>query len=74
MEVYLLAYLLTQIVFSLLKVRKEIHRCYALVQKLGRGVIYLGSSRVKTDHPQYLQALELAREASSEEIGTSILY
>lgn len=44
------------------EVRKEIHRCYELVQTLGRGAIYLGSSRIKTDHPHYVQSLELARE------------
>ncbi|KAM0937552.1 putative LOG family protein [Dioscorea sansibarensis] len=44
------------------QVRKEIERCYQLIHRLGRGAVYLGSSRVKTDHPHYLQALELARE------------
>ncbi|KAJ0963553.1 hypothetical protein J5N97_028675 [Dioscorea zingiberensis] len=44
------------------EVRKEIEGCYQLIHKLGRGVVYLGSSRVKSDHSHYLQALELARE------------
>lgn len=44
------------------EVRQEIQRCYQLIHKLGRGAIYLGSSRVKPQHPHYLQAQELARE------------
>ncbi|KAH7673302.1 LOG family protein [Dioscorea alata] len=47
---------------SPLQVRKEIERCYQLIHRLGRGAVYLGSSRVNTGHPHYLQALELARE------------
>jgi predicted Rossmann-fold nucleotide-binding protein len=46
------------------QVRKEILECYALVQKLGKGVVYFGSSRTKADHPHYLQAMELAREVA----------
>jgi len=46
------------------EVRKEILECYALVQKLGKGVVYFGSSRTKTDHPHYLQAMELGREVA----------
>uniref|UniRef100_A0A1D1XKT9 Putative cytokinin riboside 5'-monophosphate phosphoribohydrolase LOGL5 n=1 Tax=Anthurium amnicola TaxID=1678845 RepID=A0A1D1XKT9_9ARAE len=44
------------------EVKEEIKKCYKLIQRLGRGVIYLGSSRVKADHPHYLQAMELGRE------------
>lgn len=44
------------------EVKKEIQSCYELIQKLGRGAIYLGSSRVKDDHPHYLQAVALARD------------
>ncbi len=47
-----------------LQVRKEILECYALVQKLGKGVVYFGSSRTKADHPHYLQAMELGQEVS----------
>ncbi|XP_058070725.1 probable cytokinin riboside 5'-monophosphate phosphoribohydrolase LOGL10 [Magnolia sinica] len=47
------------------EVKKEIQGCYELIHRLGRGVIYLGSSRVKTDHPHYLQTLELGREIAS---------
>lgn len=48
---------------SCLKVRKEIEQCYELIHRQGRGVVYLGSSRMGPDHPHYLQALELGREA-----------
>ncbi|XP_077229945.1 putative lysine decarboxylase family protein [Tasmannia lanceolata] len=47
------------------EVSKEIKRCYELIHRLGRGVVYLGSSRVNTDHPHYLQALELGREIAN---------
>ncbi|XP_043688745.1 probable cytokinin riboside 5'-monophosphate phosphoribohydrolase LOGL10 isoform X1 [Telopea speciosissima] len=47
------------------EVRKEIERCYELIQKLGRGVVYLGSSRMGPDHPHYVQAMELGREIAS---------
>ncbi|KAF9610250.1 hypothetical protein IFM89_021574 [Coptis chinensis] len=45
------------------KVKKEIQNCYALIHKLGRGVVYLGSSRMGPGHPHYMQTVELAREA-----------
>ncbi|GFZ21939.1 putative lysine decarboxylase family protein [Actinidia rufa] len=45
------------------EVKKEIERCYELIRRLGRGVVYLGSSRMGSNHPHYLQALELGREA-----------
>lgn len=48
-----------------LKIKKEISRCYELVHRLGRGVVYLGSSRMGPDHPHYLQALELGKEVIS---------
>ncbi|KAF8391652.1 hypothetical protein HHK36_023959 [Tetracentron sinense] len=40
------------------EVKKEIERCYELIHRLGRGVVYLGSSRMGSDHPHYLQTLE----------------
>ncbi|URD95637.1 putative lysine decarboxylase [Musa troglodytarum] len=46
------------------EVKREIQSCYGLVHKLGRGVVYLGSSRVQAGHPHYEQAVQLAREAS----------
>ncbi|KAJ0046588.1 hypothetical protein Pint_03987 [Pistacia integerrima] len=48
---------------SPLEVRKEIEQCYELIHRLGRGVVYLGSSRMGPDHPHHVQALELSREA-----------
>ncbi|KAJ6321471.1 hypothetical protein OIU77_011526 [Salix suchowensis] len=50
--------------FVFLKIKKEISRCYELVHRLGRGVVYLGSSRMGPDHPHYLQALELGKEVA----------
>lgn len=47
------------------EVRKEIEQCYELIHRLGRGVVYLGSSRMGPDHPHYLQTLELGREIAS---------
>ncbi|CAB4277953.1 unnamed protein product [Prunus armeniaca] len=47
------------------EVRKEIERCYELIHRLGRGVVYLGSSRMGPDHSHYLQALELGREIAN---------
>lgn len=44
------------------EVKKEIERCYELIHRLGRGVAYLGSSRMGPTHPHYLQALELGKE------------
>uniref|UniRef100_A0A0E0KFY2 Uncharacterized protein n=1 Tax=Oryza punctata TaxID=4537 RepID=A0A0E0KFY2_ORYPU len=50
------------------EVREEMARCFDLVRRLGRGAVYLGSSRVPPTHPQYLQAAELAREASTSSV------
>ncbi|KAJ6911430.1 hypothetical protein NC652_021904 [Populus alba x Populus x berolinensis] len=47
------------------QIRKEIGRCYELIHRLGRGVVYLGSSRMGPDHPHYSQALELGREVAN---------
>ncbi|KAK8705975.1 hypothetical protein V6N13_049558 [Hibiscus sabdariffa] len=47
------------------EVRKEIGQCYELIHRLGRGVVYLGSSRMGPGHPHYSQTLELAREIAN---------
>lgn len=47
------------------EVRKEIEQCYELIHRLGRGVVYLGSSRMGPDHSHYLQAHELGREIAN---------
>ncbi|XP_030528604.2 probable cytokinin riboside 5'-monophosphate phosphoribohydrolase LOGL10 [Rhodamnia argentea] len=44
------------------EVRKEIRQCYDLIHRLGRGVVYLGSSRMGSDHKHYVQAVELGKE------------
>ncbi|XP_021906140.1 probable cytokinin riboside 5'-monophosphate phosphoribohydrolase LOGL10 isoform X1 [Carica papaya] len=46
------------------EVRKEIARCYELIQRLGRGAVYLGSSRMGPNTSHYLQARELSREVA----------
>lgn len=45
-----------------IQVKKEILKCYELIHKLGKGVVYMGSSRTKPDHPHFVQAMELGRE------------
>ncbi|KAK7305202.1 hypothetical protein VNO77_43103 [Canavalia gladiata] len=44
------------------EVREEIKKCYELINKLGRGVVYLGSSRMGPGHSHYVQAQGLAKE------------
>ncbi|KAK4275375.1 hypothetical protein QN277_018467 [Acacia crassicarpa] len=46
------------------EVKEEIKQCYELINRLGRGVVYLGSSRMGPNHSHYMQAQELAKEAS----------
>ncbi|XP_045822313.1 uncharacterized protein LOC123915217 [Trifolium pratense] len=41
-------------------VKEEIKQCYELINRLGRGVVYLGSSRMGSSHSHYVQAQELA--------------
>ncbi|XP_047342147.1 probable cytokinin riboside 5'-monophosphate phosphoribohydrolase LOGL10 [Impatiens glandulifera] len=50
---------------SPIEVKREIERCYELIQRLGRGVVYLGSSRMGADHPHYSNSLELGREIAN---------
>lgn len=57
--------LVSEFQLSCLKIKKEIERCYELIHRLGRGVIYLGSSRMGPDHPHYSKATDLGREAST---------
>lgn len=44
--------------------KKEIEKCYGLIQRLGRGVVYLGSARLGPDHPHFVKAFQLAKEVS----------
>lgn len=43
-------------------VRDELDQCFALVERLGRGVVYLGSARVKESHSHYVHARSLSKE------------
>jgi len=45
-------------------VHKELLACYALVQRLGRGVVYYGSARLKKDSVHWQRAVELGRDVS----------
>ncbi|KAK1418941.1 hypothetical protein QVD17_28094 [Tagetes erecta] len=47
------------------EVKKEIEMCYELIQRLGRGVVYLGSSRLGPGHQHYIQTQELAKEVAN---------
>lgn len=47
------------------EVKKEIERCYKLIHRLGRGVIYIGSARPGSNHPHYRQSIELSREVAN---------
>ncbi|XLU19709.1 hypothetical protein S245_055775 [Arachis hypogaea] len=50
---------------QLYEVREEINRCYELINRLGRGVVYLGSSRMGPGHSHYVQAQELSKEIAN---------
>lgn len=45
---------------------EEMSACYELVEKYGRGAVYLGSSRVDEMHPHYIASRELARDVARE--------
>ena len=47
------------------KVRQEMSRCFDLVERHGRGAVYLGSARVGETHPHYARSRELAREVAT---------
>ena len=38
--------------------------CYEVVERMGRGAVYLGSARVPEDHPHFQHAKELARDVA----------
>lgn len=45
-------------------VHHELLECYALIEKLGRGVVYYGSARLKQDSPHWAKAVELGKQVS----------
>ncbi|XP_054819912.1 probable cytokinin riboside 5'-monophosphate phosphoribohydrolase LOGL10 [Prosopis cineraria] len=47
------------------EVKEEIKQCYELINRQGRGVVYLGSSRMGPSHSHYMQAQELAKEIAN---------
>lgn len=50
---------------SPLEVKKELETCFDLIHRLGRGILYLGSARIQSNHSHYLQSQELSREAAN---------
>ena len=46
-------------------VQQEMLACYALIERLGRGVVYYGSARLKQDSPHWGRAVELGREVAT---------
>ncbi|KAH1202607.1 Cysteine synthase [Glycine max] len=51
---------------------KEIKKYYELTNKLGRVVVYLGSSRMGPSHSHYVQAQEWAKKVHYETTGPEI--
>ena len=46
-------------------VQKELLHCYSLIAKLGRGVVYYGSARLKQSSPHWDKAVALGREVAT---------
>lgn len=57
-----------------MQVKKEIEQCYELIHRLGRGVVYLGSSRMGPGHPHYIKTFELGNKVGqlSQSLGEVI--
>ncbi|XP_016490062.1 putative cytokinin riboside 5'-monophosphate phosphoribohydrolase LOGL10 [Nicotiana tabacum] len=47
------------------EVKKEIEQCYELIHRLGRGAVYLGSSRMGPEHPHYVKTFELGSKIAA---------
>ena len=46
-------------------VQKELLQCYSLIARLGRGVVYYGSARLKESSPYWDQAVALGRDVAT---------
>lgn len=44
--------------------KREIEKCYDLIRRLGRGVVYLGSARLGAEHPHFVRSFQLAKGVS----------
>ncbi|CAI5517038.1 unnamed protein product, partial [Closterium sp. Naga37s-1] len=53
------------------RVGEEIKACYEVVERMGRGFVYLGSSRVAEDHPFFRQSMALSREIAQQFSSTT---
>ena len=47
------------------KVQLEMSQCFALVERHGRGAVYLGSARVPETHSHYARTRELAKDIAT---------
>jgi predicted Rossmann-fold nucleotide-binding protein len=45
-------------------VSSEMRACFDVVERMGRGAVYLGSARVPEDHPHFIAATELAHDVA----------
>lgn len=45
-------------------VQEELLQCYSLIHRLGRGVVYYGSARLKEDSPYWAKAMELGKQVA----------
>ena len=45
-------------------VHHELLECYALIETLGRGVVYYGSARLKQESPHWSRAVELGKQVA----------
>lgn len=43
------------------QVRKELMACYDLISRMGRGIVYYGSARIKPGSPHWDRAVELSQ-------------
>lgn len=48
------------------QVRVEMNACYDLVERMGRGAVYLGSARIPEDHPHFKLAQALAKDVATQ--------
>ncbi|GJP39796.1 hypothetical protein CLOM_g24137 [Closterium sp. NIES-68] len=53
------------------RVGEEIRACYEVVERMGRGFVFLGSSRIAEDHPFFRQSLALSREIAVQFSSTT---
>lgn len=45
-------------------VQQELLACYALIERLGRGVVYYGSARLRRESPHWRTAVQLGEQVA----------